>query len=303
MGRRKIGSVHGVLLLDKPAGVTSNHALQRVRRHLGAGRGGHTGALDPLATGVLPLCFGEATKFSQWSLDADKAYEVTAKLGVSTDTADADGEPVDRLPVPALSESGLRDLLSREFTGPMVQTPPRYSALKHEGKPLYQLAREGKPIPDKSRTVTLHESQLVAMGADWLTLRVRVSKGTYIRSVVEDLAIRLGTLGHVTALRRLSHGAFRLAQAVTLDTVMNRPSEATRAELLPADACVSGLPTLALNDEQWAAVRHGHGFTTDESAAGPVRLYFQGKFCGLAEAGPGNQVKCLRLVNPDLLLC
>lgn len=301
MGRRKIGNIHGVLLLDKPAGVTSNHALQRVRRHLGAGRAGHTGALDPLATGVLPLCFGEATKFSQWSLDADKAYEVTAKLGVSTDTADADGERTAQQPVPDLNEIELQDILRREFTGPTIQTPPRYSALKHGGKPLYQLAREGKPIPDKSRTVTLHESRLLALGPDWLTLRVRVSKGTYVRSLVEDLALRLGTLGHVTALRRLEHGPFSLTEALSFETVLNRPPEITRSELLPADACIGMLPHLELTSEQWSAVRHGQEFCSGEAPAGPLRLYFQGKFCGLAEGRPGNQVKCLRLVNPDLL--
>lgn len=302
MGRRKSGNVQGVLLLDKPTGMTSNRALQSVRRHLGAGKAGHTGALDPLATGLLPLCFGEATKFSSSGLDADKTYQVRAQLGETRDTADADGEVVARASVPPLDAETISALLEREFTGEILQTPPRYSALKHAGKPLYQLAREGKPIPDKSRYVTLYDTRLEALGPDWLDLSVACSKGTYVRSLVEDVALALGTSGYVSALRRTHLGPFGLHQTQTLDQVLATPAADVIAHYLqPPDAFLAAYPQRQLNPAEFDHVAHGRAFSaTAEDRPGPVRLYRDRLFCGLGQVDAG-QVKCLRLVKSDLL--
>ncbi|MFY0665777.1 MAG: tRNA pseudouridine(55) synthase TruB [Natronospirillum sp.] len=299
---RKPNNVHGVLLVDKDAGMTSNHVLQRAKRLLGATKGGHTGALDPLATGVLPLCFGDATKYSQYMLDADKAYETRAQLGVRTDTADADGAVIEQAAVPELSADAITQLLSTDFLGALTQTPPAYSALKHQGKKLYELAREGKAIPDKTRTIRILDNRLVAQGEDWLDIWLKCTKGTYVRSFVEDVAAALGTVAHVARLRRLQHGNFDIAQCVSLEQFEAMTPEERQAQLLPVDACITALPIYALNEHQFAAVKHGIKVPVEpEVDTGEVRIYRKEQFIGLGEITPEHELKSRRLVQTDLL--
>ncbi|MGB1580547.1 MAG: tRNA pseudouridine(55) synthase TruB, partial [Nevskiales bacterium] len=215
-GRRARGrNISGILLLDKPIGRSSNAALQEVKRLFDARKAGHTGSLDPLATGLLPICFGHATKLSGYLLDADKAYWVKARLGERTDTADAEGEVIERLPVPDLSSRSVLDVLG-SFLGEQEQLPPMYSALKHEGKRLYELARAGEEVERKKRRINIYDLQLLSAQADELVMSVRCSKGTYIRTLVEDIAQALGTVGHVAALRHTAVGAFTGEQMIDL---------------------------------------------------------------------------------------
>lgn len=208
--RRKGREVNGILVIDKPQGVTSNGILQQVKRLYGAAKAGHTGALDPLATGVLPLCFGEATKFSQMMLDSDKAYITTARLGIRTETGDSEGAVVEEKPVPALTEAQVEAVLE-EFRGNIQQVPSMYSALKHQGKPLYEYAREGIEIDRPARPVTIYELKLLAVREQELDLAVTCTKGTYIRSLVEDIGEALGCGAHVCALRRTLASGYTLA--------------------------------------------------------------------------------------------
>jgi len=204
MSKTKWRPVDGIVLLDKPIGLSSNQALQRVRRLFRAARAGHTGALDPLATGMLPLCLGEATKFSQFLLDADKRYITCIQLGKGTTTGDREGDVLTDLPVPELTDEALESVLNR-FRGEIEQIPPMYSALKHEGKPLYEYARQGIVIERKRRQVTIADLTLVSRTADTLTLDIRCSKGTYIRTVGEDIGEMLGCGAHLHSLHRVLH--------------------------------------------------------------------------------------------------
>ena len=303
MARRKPNNLHAVLLVDKPAGMTSNRVLQRVKHHLGAGKAGHTGALDPLATGLLPICLGDATKYSQFLLDADKTYETRAQLGQRTDTADADGEVIATAAVPTLESDRIQSLLDTEFRGLVEQIPPKYSALKHQGQPLYKLARDGKPVPVKRRNVTLYESRLLAQGEDWLDLYLRCSKGTYVRSFVEDLAVALGTLAHVSQLRRIQHGRFHISQSHSLEAVLAASPETVSHWLLPVDACIAELPVCALTPEQYTRIKHGNAVPAEaaDSAAGSVRIYYGERFLGLGEIQADGTLKARRLVETDLL--
>ena len=302
MTRRIRTDLHGVLLVDKPAGMTSNRVLQTLKNHLNARKAGHTGALDPLATGVLPICFGEATKFSQFLLEADKAYETRAALGARTDTADADGSVTERAAIPELTDAQVSQLLTERFTGEVEQVPPRYSALKHNGQPLYKLAREGKPVPVKRRQVRLYESRLLARGSDWLDLFLHCSKGTYVRSFVEDLAVGLGTLAHVSRLRRVQHGRFTLDNCQPLDELLALSPEALQQRLLPVDTCISELPECVLNAEQYSRVRHGNPVVTDaDLPPGPVRIRCGEHFLGLGDISSDGVLKSRRLVRSDLL--
>ncbi|MCH8552672.1 MAG: tRNA pseudouridine(55) synthase TruB [Natronospirillum sp.] len=294
--------LHGVILVDKPAGMTSNRVLQQIKHHLRARKAGHTGALDPLATGVLPICLGEATKFSQFLLDADKAYETRAALGVRTDTADADGQVTEQAPVPPIAAEQVTSLLQSQFTGPVEQVPPRYSALKHAGQPLYKLAREGKPVPVKRRQVTLYESRLLDQGDNWLDLYLRCSKGTYVRSFVEDLAVALGTVAHVSRLRRLAHGRFGITDCTPLVDLLETPPESLITQLLPVDTCVAELPHCSLDEAQYKRVRHGNPVPLGpEYEPGQVRIFFDDLFLGLGEISTQGELKSRRLVNTDLL--
>jgi len=216
--RRTARAVNGILLLDKPAGMTSNQALQAVRRLLGAKKAGHTGSLDPAATGMLPICFGEATKVSSYLLDADKRYRVVARLGEATDTGDADGRVTETAAVPAL-EAGDWARIFAGFTGRIEQVPPMYSALKHEGRRLYELARRGEVVERKARAVTISALELLEARATRLAFRVACSKGTYVRTLVEDLARAAGTIAHTVSLRRESVAGFAGRAMVTLERV------------------------------------------------------------------------------------
>ncbi len=243
--------VHGVLLLDKPIGLSSNDALQKAKWLLRAEKAGHTGTLDPLATGVLPLCFGAATKFSQLHLDADKTYETTVRLGVKTTTADAEGEVISERPV-ACTAGQVVEVLDR-FMGPITQVPPMYSALKKDGKPLYEYARAGETVERKARHVVIHDLELLEMqiegGAPFLRLRVTCSKGTYIRTLGEDIAEALGCGGHLSALRRVVTGPFDASACVTLEdlTAMDEPQR--EARLMPVQCLLPDHTTVTLDSE------------------------------------------------------
>lgn len=244
--RRK---VNGIFLLDKPKGVTSNAALQSVKAMFYARKAGHTGSLDPLATGMLPICFGEATKFSQYLLDADKVYEVTIKLGERTETGDSEGSVVETAPVPSLSLSDIERAFEA-FRGVISQIPPMYSALKYQGQPLYKLARQGITVPREPREITVYALTIAAYEAPYLTFSVRCTKGTYVRVLGEDIAKALGTVAHVTALHRSSVGGFSAAQMVShaqLETLcQEKQFAAMDALLLPVEAAINALPSVSL---------------------------------------------------------
>jgi len=283
-------------LLDKPSGMTSNSALQCARRLFSAAKAGHTGTLDPLATGLLPLCFGEATKFSADLLEADKTYEADLLFGVTTDTGDAEGEVVERRPV-AFSPQALDQALAH-FTGPISQIPPMYSALKRDGKPLYELARQGIEVERQPRDVTIHELQLLEFSGDRCRLRVCCSKGTYIRTLAEDIGNRLGCGAHLTALRRTAVGALRIADAVTLDQLNTLAEEARGASLQAPDSLLQTLPAVRLDDESAQRFSHGNPVVTMKLGVvpGKCRVYDPTRLLGLGEIDADGCVKPRRLV-------
>ena len=300
--RRKGRNVNGILVIDKPMGVTSNGILQQVKRLYGAAKAGHTGALDPLATGVLPLCFGEATKFSQMMLDSDKAYITTARLGIRTETGDSEGAVVEEKPVPALTEADVEAVLAR-FRGPIEQVPSMYSALKHQGRPLYEYAREGIEIERPARPVTIHELTLLAVRENELDLAVSCTKGTYIRSLVEDIGDALGCSAHVSALRRTMASGYTLEAAHDVGTLeaMRERGESLDGLLLPPDSALTMFPELHLSGPSLVSILNGQPVRmTDQSLEGLVRLYGNRGFVGLAEALPedgGIQLVPRRLVK------
>jgi tRNA pseudouridine55 synthase len=253
-----------VLLLDKPSGITSNHALQKARRLLGAAKAGHTGTLDPLASGLLPLTFGEATKYSADLLDADKAYEARLQLGVRTTTADTEGEVLERRPVAVTREQF--DKLLKHFTGSIAQVPPMHSALKRDGRALYEYAREGVEVERAPRQVRIERLDVVQWDDDQPEVAVDCSKGTYVRVLAEDIGAALGCGAHLAALRRVRVGTLTLDAAVTLEQLEQMPVEQRRACVLPVDALISALPRVDLGDLQ--ARRFCHGNAID--AAGPT---------------------------------
>jgi tRNA pseudouridine55 synthase len=269
--RRKGRQINGVLLLDKPHGLSSNHALQTVKRIYFAQKAGHTGALDPLATGMLPICLGEGTKFSQYLLDTDKTYQVTAKLGIRTTTSDAGGEVVSEKEV-NVSDEQLADALDT-FRGTTKQVPSMYSALKHKGQPLYKYAREGIEVPREARDITVFSLELLRFEHDEVELHIHVSKGTYIRTIVDDLGELLGCGAHVADLRRLAVGSYPIDKMVTLpqlEALLEQanedgiiPSESLDPLLLPMQSAVDGMPTVYVDDISANFLRHGN----------PVRAY------------------------------
>jgi len=240
--------VHGVLLLDKPLGLSSNDALQKCKWLLRAEKAGHTGTLDPLATGVLPLCFGAATKFSQLQLDADKTYEATVRLGVKTSTGDAEGEVIEEREVPELTTGRLAEI-ARQFTGPMQQVPPMHSALKKDGKPLYEYARAGQQVEREARDVVIWELALAPAGAanPALVLLAKVSKGTYIRTLGEDIGEALGCGAHLASLRRIATGHFNISQCMTLAALEAMNEEERLACLKPVDSLLPDHVRLTLD--------------------------------------------------------
>lgn len=243
--------VHGVLLLDKPLGFSSNQALQKAKWLLRAEKAGHTGTLDPLATGVLPLCFGAATKFSQLHLDADKTYETTVRLGVKTTTGDAEGDVVETRPVQC-SVGEVVEVLDR-FMGPITQVPPMHSALKKDGKPLYEYAREGETVEREPRHVTIHDLELLDLQLQGdkphLRLRVTCSKGTYIRTLGEDIAEALGCGGHLSMLRRVQTGPFEASQCISVEALEALDEAARLERLLPIEALLPGHARVTLGHE------------------------------------------------------
>ena len=290
--------VDGVLLLDKPQGMSSNAALQAARRLYSAAKAGHTGTLDPLATGLLPLCFGEATKFSSDLLDADKTYEADLLFGVKTDTADSEGQVLERRPV-NFDLSALEVALAR-FRGKIRQIPPMYSALKRDGQPLYKLARQGVQIEREARDVVIHELELLEFHADRCRLRVRCSKGTYIRSLAEDLGEVLLCGAHLTGLRRTAVGALSVNVACSLET-LTMLDEAGRARVLRApDALLQELPRIVLAQGEAARFAHGNpvGFPVGLSfeQAGRFRVYEGERLLGVAVADGGGMLCPRRLI-------
>lgn len=300
-GRRPRRDVDGVLLLDKPAGMTSNQALQAAKRLFNARKAGHTGSLDPLATGLLPLCFGEATKASSFLLDADKGYAVRVRLGAATTTADADGEVTETAPVPPLTRARAEAALT-DFRGRQSQTPPMYSALKQGGKRLYELAREGKEVERAPREIEIHEIALLAIEGDEFEYRVRCSKGTYVRTLSEDIARALGTVGHVAALRRYKVGPFDAAAMVTLAD-LERAAVAGMQELdallTPADRALVHLPEVGLDTESAYYVRRGQAVRAPRAPrSGWVRLYApDGGFLGIGAIDADGKVAPKRLMR------
>ncbi|MEW6039307.1 MAG: tRNA pseudouridine(55) synthase TruB [Pseudomonadota bacterium] len=290
----------GVLLLDKNSGLTSNSALQRARRMLDMRKAGHTGSLDPLASGILPLCFNEATKLSGYLLDSDKRYRVVARLGATTNTGDADGEILSRSPVPVLDEPGLLALLA-EFTGPILQVPPMFSALKHQGKRLYELARKGVEVEREARAVTIFGIELTGRGADYLELDVHCSKGTYIRTLVEDIGSALGCGAHVEVLRRTAVAGFSVDQAVTLDQLEAMAPEARLDCLRPMDSMVPHWPAVSLDAETSRLFLNGRAVTVVDAPVGDLlRVYdHEHAFLGIGRSVGKGRLAPRRVVAPS----
>ncbi|MGB8545257.1 MAG: tRNA pseudouridine(55) synthase TruB [Azonexus sp.] len=287
--------VDGVLLLDKPLGLTSNDALQKARRLFSAAKGGHTGTLDPLATGLLPLCFGEATKFSADLLDADKTYEAVLKLGVTTDSGDAEGAVTGTVAVD-VAESAILSVLPR-FIGNIQQIPPMHSALKRNGRPLYELARQGIEVERAPRAVTIHAIDCLVFAGDMLTLRVACSKGTYIRVLAADIGQALGCGAHLAALRRTAVGDLDLAGAVTL-AELEALDEAGRAgRLQPVDALLQSLPIMTVEGEVAERFRHGNPVDLHPGLAGKIRVYAGGRLIGVGEPGSDGRLWPKRLMQ------
>ncbi len=285
----------GVLLLDKPVGPSSSAVLQAVKRLLEAEKAGHAGTLDPLASGLLPLLFGEATKFAQFGLDAIKEYRAQVRLGVSSDTGDAEGKVLERRPV-NVDQAALEQALER-FRGQIEQVPPMYSALKHDGQPLYALARAGKSVERAARSVTVYELELLDRAEDLLLLRIRCSKGTYVRQLAVDLGLALGTVAHLEALRRTAVGGYRLDQAVTLEDLQALDGQARLAWLLPPDSLLGDRPCAELSESQASRFLNGQAVTFPGVPQGPCRVYRAGGvLLGVGEAGPENELRPVRLI-------
>ncbi|MEW6679287.1 MAG: tRNA pseudouridine(55) synthase TruB [Pseudomonadota bacterium] len=291
--------VDGVLLLDKPAGLTSNTALQKAKRLFNAAKAGHTGTLDPFATGLLPLCFGEATKFSQFLLDADKVYEAEVRLGVRTSSGDLDGDVIAESPV-SLDEARLRAAL-HAFMGEIEQVPPMHSALKHQGRPLYEYARQGVEIPRKARRVTVHSLELLSFTPPTCVLRVHCSKGFYVRALADDLGQALGCGGHLVGLRRLAVGGFSVADAYTLETLAAQSPDSLDACLAPADRLIQRLPIQQLDQESAWQMLHGQAVWLPRLQVGTLfRLYDPDQvFLGVGVVNEEGKLAPQRLVCTD----
>ena len=296
--RRKGRDVHGIALLDKPAGFSSNQAVQKVRWLFGARKAGHTGSLDPFATGMLPVCLGEASKTAGFMLDSSKTYLATAFLGKSTSTGDIEGEVLREMDVPALDAHKIKATFST-FHGTIEQVPPMYSALKHEGQRLYKLARAGVEVDRKARSVQIHSLELVSWEAPLLQFRVHCSKGTYVRTLAEDIAEKLATCAHLKALRRLEVEPFCEQDMVTLDE-LTRLAETEQIDscLLPVDAGLIDWPLVTIDESSSHRFRHGNPVTTDCSETGLVRVYGpENRLLGLGEISPENQLNPKRVMH------
>lgn len=294
-GKRVKRALNGVLMLDKALGASSNAALQQAKRLYQAAKAGHAGTLDPLASGLLPILFGEAAKFSADLLQADKSYAAEIRLGVSTATADAEGEVISKRTVSVTADQ--LDAALAHFRGCILQTPPLYSALKHAGKPLYSYARAGIDIERAARAVTIHALDLHRFEGDRLTLSVTCSKGTYIRSIAHDLGEMLGCGAHLAALRRTAVGRFGLDCASTLGELEAMAAAARDAVLLPVDALLQGLPEVRLEPAQEARFLRGQAVSWDGPPQPRVRVYgANGALLGVGEAGAGGAIAPKRVI-------
>ncbi len=299
--KRKRRSVSGIIIFDKPYGFSSNGALQKVRWLLNSDKGGHTGSLDPLATGVLPLCFGEATKFSRYLLDADKVYEATMQLGVTTNTADAEGEVLETKPVNVTSAD--IEAALPQFRGVIQQVPPMYSALKKDGQPLYKLARAGITIDRPARTVTINQLELLSHDGEQARILVSCTKGTYIRSLVEDIGAVLGCGAHVAQLRRIQAGPFDLTHAVTLEELEQAHeeggAEALDAFMIPMDSGLLHWPSVEMTENGSFFWLNGQPVRAQNSPLeGMVRVYNHNhEFIGVGEMDDDGMVAPKRLIR------
>jgi len=311
MGRRRKRKpherdVHGILLLDKPAGITSNDALQRIKRLYRAARAGHTGSLDKPATGMLPLCLGEATKVSSYILNADKIYVSVAKLGVVTSTADAEGEILASKQVPEFNQQQLEEIIA-QFVGNIEQVPPMYSALKVDGQRLYKLAYQGLEVERKSRPVTIHQINLLHFDQNSFELKVRCSKGTYIRILIEDIGQALGCGAHVSTLRRLSTGPFNEAQMVSMETIENISKESEEGDaaldqlLVPADSALEHITEVNLTEEMAYYLCLGQAVSISQAPSeGLVRIYDHNRaFIGIGTILDDGRVAPKRLMKTN----
>lgn len=292
--KRRADAVDGLLLLDKPSGMTSNRALQTVRRLLNARKAGHTGSLDPAATGMLPLCFGEATKVCAYLLNADKSYRVTAKLGIATNTGDADGKETSTAAVPDLSADDW-DAILQGFSGESTQIPPMFSALKKNGKRLYELARRGETVERDPRPVRINEIRLLEIAGSRLVFRVSCSKGTYIRVLVEDIARVAGTVAHTARLHRESVGDFAAVDMLDMAVVEDLAAqdiEALRAKLLPPDVALASMQMVSISAAEAANFSAGQSVEVAAAqATGLTRVYGAGrKFIGVGEVTCNGQL-------------
>jgi len=290
-------NINGILLLDKPLGFSSNQALQRVKWLLQAAKAGHTGTLDPLATGLLPLCFGEATKFAHYLTDADKTYHATIKLGITTTTGDAEGEVLKQAPVQVSATEFSQACL--QFVGVINQTPPMYSALKHEGKALYEYAREGIEIERKIRTVTIHAIEVLSFAGDVAEIEVSCSKGTYIRTLAEDIGASLGCGAHLIGLRRTYTAGYDIAQAITLAEFEALSADERLAKLAAPDTAVDDLPALVLDANSAFYLMQGQAvWQSGKVPAGLLRLYDERHvFLGLGEQQSDGKIAPKRLMQ------
>ena len=299
--RKRGRDIHGVFLLDKPQGMSSNDIMQKVKRIFQANKAGHTGALDPLATGMLPICLGEATKFSQFLLDADKRYLVTAKLGERTDTSDAEGQIVETRDVNVKIPEILTAL--EQFRGDILQVPTMFSALKHNGKPLYEYARQGITVEREARPITIFELNFIEYNAPYLTLEVHCSKGTYIRTLVDDLGEVLGCGGHVAMLRRTAVADYPTEKMLDWHALQSLAEQQDLALLdallLPMDTAVAKLPALTLDENQTQGIGFGQRikFNNPNRLQGQVRLFsHENRFLGVAVIDENNVIRPQRLV-------
>jgi len=298
--RPKGRNVDGIVVLDKASGLSSNAALQQVKRLFEAAKAGHTGSLDPLATGVLPLCLGEATKVSQFLLDADKNYRARIKLGVRTDSGDSEGEVIAECNSIRVSREDISRAL-RAFSGEIVQLPPMYSALKKDGVPLYKLARQGKTVDREPRRVTVHRIELTAYVDDEFEVEIECSKGTYIRTIADDLGQKLGCGAHIVALRRTAAGVFSDSDSVTLESLQAEKEQGGLTEidahLIAMDTAVSNLPEVRLPEETASHVRNGQAVLVRHlPAEGLVRLYEDEQFIGIGVIDEDGKVAPRRLL-------
>ena len=295
--------MNGILVVDKPAGISSNDVVQQAKRLFGAQKVGHTGSLDPLATGVLPLCFGEATKFSQYLLDADKKYWAQVRLGITTETADADGEVIAQADTSGITESQVTAALET-FVGEIEQIPSMYSALTHQGQPLYKLARQGIEVERAPRRISIYSAELLQFSEASIELRVHCSKGTYIRSLAEDLGAALGCGGHVSALRRLAAGPYEEAQATTLDELREVGDvREMDALLLPVSSAVGSWPAVRLHEDTAHYVRQGQPVQVAHAPTdGWVQIFEsaeEDRFLGVGEVLTDGRIAPRRLVASD----